>query len=190
MTFEYSKLIGITGRKENGKDTLGNYLVKYHGYKRIAFADALKDACKCIFGFTEEQLYGNLKETTDQFWQTSPRKVLQFVGTDLFRDHLMEIMPWINKNVWVEVVKKKMLDEWKINPESRFVITDVRFSNEIDLINELNGIMVRVSRPSINILADLHPSEIEIETLPVKYDIFNNGTKEDLFDLAKKLLFT
>lgn len=190
MKFEYSRVIGVTGRKGNGKDTLGNYLVLNHGYKRIAFADALKDACRCIFGFTEEQLYGNLKETIDDFWQTSPRKVLQFVGTDLFRDHLMEIMPWINQNIWVEVVKKKILDEWKNNPEARFVITDVRFPNEIDLVNQLNGLTVRVSRPSINIDTDPHPSEIQIETLPVKHDIFNDGTKDELFDTATQLLFS
>lgn len=188
MMFEYPKVVGVTGRKGNGKDTLGNYLVTNYGYKRIAFADALKDACRCIFGFTEEQLYGSLKETTDEFWQTSPRRVLQFVGTDLFRDHLMEIMPWINQNIWVEVVKKKILDEWKTNPNTRFVITDVRFPNEIDLINQLNGITVRVSRPSINIDTDPHPSEIQIETLPVMHEISNEGTKEELFNNAVQFL--
>lgn len=189
MTFEYPRVIGVTGRKGNGKDTLGNYLVLNHGYKRIAFADALKDACRCIFGFTEEQLYGNLKETTDEFWQTSPRKVLQFVGTDLFRDHLAEIMPWINQNIWVEVVKKKILDEWKVNPNARFVITDVRFPNEIDLIRCLDGQTVRVSRPSVNIDIDPHPSEIQIETLQVKHDILNEGTLQDLYDNATTKLF-
>lgn len=188
MASEYPKIIGITGRKGNGKDTLGNYLVTNHGYKRIAFADALKDACKCVFGLTDEQLYGDLKETVDDFWKTSPRKILQFVGTDLFRDHLMEIMPWINKNIWVEVVKKKILDEWKINPEVRFVITDVRFPNEIELVNFLNGTSIRVSRPSINNVTDPHQSEIEIETLQVTYSILNEGTYEDLFDNAKNLI--
>ena len=47
-------IIGITGSAHHGKDTYGDYLVKYHGYTKIGFADALKDACKSIFGFTEE----------------------------------------------------------------------------------------------------------------------------------------
>jgi len=46
-------IIGITGYKRHGKDTLGDYLVKYHGYTKIAFADALKEACRNIFDFTE-----------------------------------------------------------------------------------------------------------------------------------------
>jgi hypothetical protein len=189
MSFKYPKVVGITGRKGNGKDTLGNYLVKNYDYKRIAFADALKDACRCIFGFSDEQLYGGLKEEIDEFWQTSPRKVLQFVGTDLFRDHLAEIMPWINQNIWVEVVKKKILDEWKTNPDARFVITDVRFPNEINLVKELGGISIRVSRPSVNTATDPHSSEIQIETLPVNFDVLNEGSLEDLYNLATTLLF-
>lgn len=176
------KVIGVTGRKENGKDTLGSYLIEKHGYKRIAFADALKNACNCIFGFTDEQLYGNLKEEIDEYWKTSSRKILQFVGTDLFRDRLHELIPWIGQNIWVEVVKKKILDEWKINPDTKFVVTDVRFINEIQLIKELNGIIIRVNRPSVNRLPDPHPSEMQIETLPVDHEILNESTLEDLYN--------
>ena len=33
-------IIGITGRKRHGKDTLGDYLVSNYGYTKIGFADA------------------------------------------------------------------------------------------------------------------------------------------------------
>jgi dephospho-CoA kinase len=49
-------IIGITGKKFSGKDTLGDYFVNNHGYIRLAFADALKNACAEIFGFDFEQL--------------------------------------------------------------------------------------------------------------------------------------
>ena len=61
-------IIGITGKKFNGKDTGAIYLINNYGYERLAFADALKEACKCIFGFTNEQLYGNKKEDIDEYW--------------------------------------------------------------------------------------------------------------------------
>lgn len=186
---KYPKIIGITGRKGNGKDTLGDHLVTQHGYKRIAFADALKDACKCVFGFNDDQLYGNSKETIDDFWQTSPRTVLQFVGTELFREQLFKIMPWINQDIWVNVVKKKILDELKVNPDLRFVITDVRFSNELELIKYFDGVTIRVTRPCANNVTDIHPSEIEIELLPVNYDILNNTTKENLYQQSTNVLF-
>jgi len=182
------KVIGITGRKSNGKDTVGNFLVDNYGYKRLAFADALKSACKEIFGFNDEQLYGNLKETDDEQWKVSPRLVLQYVGTDLFREQISNIMPHIEKNIWVNVVKVKILKEWKNNPNQKFVITDVRFPNEIDLINELSGLTIRVRRDSCNNTVDSHQSEILIERLPVLYEILNNSTLEELYEKVINIL--
>jgi hypothetical protein len=183
------KVIGVTGRKFNGKDTVGKFLA-HHGYIRIAFADALKDACRCIFGFSEEQLYGGSKEVIDEFWQTSPRRVLQFMGTDLCRDHLAEIMPWLGNNVWVEVVKKKILDEWKTNPDAKFVITDVRFPNEIDLVKSLDGISIRVVRNEVNTSTDPHPSEIQIDTLDVNHEVSNNESIESLYINVENIFST
>lgn len=176
----YPQIIGITGRKSNGKDTLGSYLVENHGYKRIAFADALKDASKCIFSLNDEQLYGNSKEKIDEFWQVTPRQILQFVGTDLFRNHLAELIPWVSNDIWVQVVKKKIQDELKNDPHTKFVITDVRFQNEIDLVKSFNGLTVRVERKSANTTIDLHQSELEIETLCVDLVITNDDTIENL----------
>src|SRR5579863_3132559 len=52
-------IIGITGRKRSGKDTVGNYLVEHYGFVKVSFADTLKEACKIIFGFSDEQVYGD-----------------------------------------------------------------------------------------------------------------------------------
>jgi hypothetical protein len=182
------KVIGVTGRKYNGKDTVGNYLVEHFGYKRLAFADALKDACRCIFGFTDEQLYGSLKETPDEFWKVSPRIVLQYVGTNLLRNQLSTIMPHLGNDVWVNVIKKKILDEWSTNPDQKIVITDVRFPNEANMIEELSGIMIRVRRDSINAVSDSHSSEVGIEKLEVDYEIINNKELDDLYQEIKVIL--
>ena len=114
-------LIGICGRKRHGKDTLGDYLVDNYGYTKIGFADALKEACRCIFGFNDDQLYGDLKEVDDEFWGASPRKVLQYIGTDLFRLKIAEILPQVNDEIWIKVVENKILQ----NPDKKYVITDV-----------------------------------------------------------------
>ena len=127
-----TNIIGITGRKRHGKDTLGDYLVKHHGYIKIGFADALKEACRHIFGFNDDQLYGDLKEVDDEFWKTSPRKVLQYVGTDLFRDQIANIMPEVKSDIWIKVVENKILQ----NPDKRYVITDVRFENELEFLKK------------------------------------------------------
>lgn len=181
-------VIGITGRKFNGKDTLGNYYVEHHGYIRLAFADALKKGCAEIFSFTDEQLYGNKKEEIDEFWKVSPRTVLQYIGTELLREQLSVIMPEVAKNIWIKVVEKKMIDTWKVNPNAKFVITDVRFPNECQFVKDMGGILVRVTRESLNTNNDTHVSEKDIENLIVDFDLQNNDTKEQLFKNADEML--
>lgn len=173
------KIIGITGKKFNGKDTLGDYYVKNYGYIRLAFADALKNACREIFGFNDEQLYGNQKETTDDFWNVKPRLVLQYVGTELLREQISKIIPTIEKNIWIKVVEKKIIDTWKTNPNAKFVITDVRFDNECQFVKNMGGVMVRVTRDCVN-NSDTHSSELDIDNLVVDVDLKNNGSIEDL----------
>jgi hypothetical protein len=156
------KIIGITGKKYSGKDTLGSYFVEKHNYVQIAYADALKDAVKCIFDFDDEQLYGSKKEEIDEFWKITPRQVLQFVGTDLFRNNMKNLIPHIDNNIWIYVVKRKILNIMKKNPDVCFVITDARFQNEINMVKELGGIVIKVTRDNIN-NNDSHESESLIQ---------------------------
>jgi hypothetical protein len=185
------KIIGISGKKFNGKDTIGDYLVKKYGYTRIGFADALKEACRCIFGFDEEQLYGNKKETIDDFWKVTPRAILQYVGTDMFRDNIEKIIPHVKKDIWLRVIEKKINNILEINPDSKFVITDLRFENESQFINKLGGIKIRVTRQinnDKNNLYSFHDSEKEIDKLSVNYDMSNDGTLNELYENIDNLM--
>lgn len=183
-------IIGITGRKRHGKDTLGDHLVKNHGYTKIGFADALKDACREIFGFSEEQLYGNLKEVDDPFWKTSPRKVLQYVGTELFRERISEILPEVGQDIWIKVVENKILSEQLTNPDKKYVITDVRFENELQFIKRLKGQVIKVQRDvkSIDNTCD-HASETYIDSIEANFTIKNDGTLEELYEKLDTYLF-
>lgn len=129
-------IVGLGYKARSGKDTIASYLVKKHNFKQIAFADALKRGCMEIFGLTEEQVYGSLKEVKDEYWNQTPRFILQFVGTECMRNIY-------DKNIWVKAAGKKILE----NPEDNWVITDCRFPNEAAAIKEWNGILVRVDRP-------------------------------------------
>ena len=182
------QFIAITGRKSNGKDTLGNYLVKNYGYKRISFADPIKEICKTLFKFNNKQLNGSLKETKDEFWNVTPREVFQYVGTDLFRYQISTIMPHIENNFWIAVMKRTILKELEINPQQKFVITDLRFQNEFDFCREMDCLIIRVSRSVPENQFNQHESEIYIDTLPVDACIENNSSLEDLYKAMRLLL--
>jgi hypothetical protein len=50
------KLIAISGWKQNGKDTLADYLIAKHGATRVSFADPLKDLAAAEYGIPREDL--------------------------------------------------------------------------------------------------------------------------------------
>lgn len=51
-------IIGVSGNAGSGKDTIADYLVERHGFKKVAFADPMKRFCKEVFDFSDEQLWG------------------------------------------------------------------------------------------------------------------------------------
>lgn len=181
-----SNLVGITGYKRHGKDTVGDYLVNFHGYRKIAFADSLKTALSAIFKFNHEQLYGDLKETVDPFWNITPREAMQTIGTDLMRNQFRD-------DIWVKCLEREIVEIWKKDPTAKIIIPDVRFPNELDMVKRLGGCIVRVTRPFLEqntsdapeqntiTAPELHSSESHISSFVVDYDVTNNGTIDDLY---------
>ena len=184
-----SNLVGITGYKRHGKDTVGDYLVNFHGYRKIAFADSLKTALSAVFKFNHDQLYGDLKETVDPFWNITPREAMQKIGTDLMRNLFRD-------DIWVKCLEREIVEIWKKDPSAKLIIPDVRFPNELEMVKRLGGCMVRVTRPTLeptlspeqntpeqnaSAIPEQHSSESHISSFVVDYDVTNNGTIDDLY---------
>ena len=187
-------LIGFLAKKRAGKDTCGDYLVKKLGYKSLSFAGPLKEACSSLFNFNNEQLYGDLKEVVDPAWGISPRRALQFVGTDLFRNHIGELLPEVGNGFWTTCLKVNYLKQIKANPDAKFVITDVRFQNEVDLIHELGGKVVKIERPishnsqDTQDTQDTHSSEDIDHVIGYNCTLVNDGTLDDLYNKVDCLI--
>ncbi len=181
-------LIGLLGKKGSGKDTVADHLVHSNGYTKMAFAEPLKDACKTLFNFSEEQLYGDLKEVIDDNWGVSPRTVLQFVGTDLIRKQMGSIMPQIGEKFWVHGLKVRYMNGLSKDPNFKCIVSDVRFQDEADMVMELGGIVVKLERDAV--AADEHISEKGIDTVRHNVLIKNNGTIKKLHDQIDQLLPT
>jgi hypothetical protein len=177
------EVIGITGYKRSGKDTIGDYIVKKHNYIRLAFADPIKTLCKNVFTFTDEQLETDKKEDIDDFWGHSPRELLQKIGTELFRETLPKLCTNIDSNIWIKSLKYKMMRIYKENPQNnKFIITDVRFPNEEKFIRDMNGILIKVNRSNLCCTNNKHKSESYIEKIVADYNINNNGTINELYN--------
>jgi len=167
-------IIGITGNKQSGKDTCAKYLVEKYNFLHLSFAEPLKKACKLLFNLNEEQINGSEKEEIDLFWKISPRRIMQFVGTEIFRDKIKELIPNIDSNFWIKLMEQQIL---KLNPNTNIVISDVRFLNEVEFIRKYNGIIVKINR---NNEIDNHLSEMEINKIIPDFIIDNIGTFDEL----------
>lgn len=183
------QFVGVTGKKFNGKDTISNYLCDKYGYNRIAYADPLKEVCRIIFQFDNEQLYGNKKEQMDEKWKITPRHIYQYIGTELFRKQMYKIIPEIKNNFWVKCLNETIKKELKKNPHKKFVVSDIRFQNEIDILkNEfIDCKIIRVKRSSVKYI-DNHESELLIDNLgSVDFEINNDGNLNELYENVDKL---
>ena len=192
-------IIGICGFKGSGKDTVADYLVEHKNFTKISFASVLKDIIAIIFNWDRNMIEGNtpenrlLREREDKWWsdklgvKCTPRWAMQNIGTDIFRKYF-------NDNIWLYTLQKRLED----NKDKNYVVSDVRFPNEIEFLQSINAILIYVEREEpeewfydlSKVPKELHISEwIWIKYLP-KICIRNRGTKEDLYkEILSKLIF-
>jgi hypothetical protein len=177
-------LVGLMGIKGSGKTTGAMYLLKTYGFVEKSFAEPLKKACKELFLLDDIQVFGTQeqKEIPDPRWfNCTPRKMMQYVGTELLRDQLEIIMPELGKDVFTHCFKLWYEAEMKKNHNLCVVISDVRFQNEADFIQSLGGIVIKINRPSLQ-TNDIHQSEIELQNITThNFLIENTGTIENFY---------
>lgn len=203
-------IIGICGFIGSGKDTVADYLVNFHEFRRESFANTLKDACAAVFGWDRTMLEGRTKEArewreqVDPWWaerlgmpNLTPRWILQWWGTEVCRRGFHD-------DIWIASLENKLRTS-----KDDVVISDCRFPNEIKAIKAQGGKVYWVQRgplPAWYNLAleeNLHKSEaanIELMKLGIhasetswvgtEFDAIldNNGTIDDLYKQVKNLL--
>jgi len=192
-------IIGICGFKGSGKDTVANFLVKEKGFEKISFASVLKDIIAILFNWDRNMLEGDthenriLREQEDDWWSKklgikfTPRWAMQNIGTDLFRKYF-------DDNIWVYTLERRLIN----NKEKNYVISDVRFTNEIEFLYNINSTLVYVEREEPEewfynlekVPKDLHISEWSwIKYLP-NICLKNKGTIEELYkEIETKIIF-
>lgn len=179
------RIIAICGAKRSGKDVLASHIVNKYGYTRLSFAEPLKHIVKLLFDFNDQQVgliegSNDEKDTLDERWGISPRKALQFVGTEILQNKIQELLPNVKRDYFANILLSK------IEYNKTYVISDLRFIHEYDKIKHLDIQIIKVIRPSI-ITDEQHLSENEYMYIPVDKEIVNNGTFEDYINRFENL---
>jgi hypothetical protein len=202
-------IIGVCGFIGSGKDTIADYLVNFHEFRRESFASTLKDAVSSVFGWDRTLLEGRTKEArewreqVDPWWAArldmptlTPRWVLQYWGTEVCRKAFHD-------DIWIASLENKLR-----NSKDHVVISDCRFPNEIKSIKDAGGKIVWVKRGELPDWYELaiaanqghnwavqdlkmrkiHASETAWVGTAFDQIIENNSTIDDLYAQANSLL--
>lgn len=202
-------IIGICGFIGSGKDTIADYLVNFHEFRRESFANTLKDAVAAVFGWDRTMLEGRTKEArewreqVDPWWAArldmptlTPRWVLQYWGTEVCRKGFHD-------DIWIASLENKLR-----NSKDHVVISDCRFPNEIKSIKDAGGKIIWVKRGELPDWYDLalnanaghnlsvqelkmrkiHASETAWVGTEFDHIIENNGTVADLYSDAASII--
>jgi hypothetical protein len=168
------RIIWLSGWAGAGKDTIAAILCKKYDYKRIAFADSLKDIVAAKYNFSRSLC------DTPEGKNSEIKSVGKTVRELLIRDSAEAKK--VNVNVFAEHALEKIL----ASKQKNFVISDWRFPHEIAFIMsqllDADHIQVRINRPGLPALED--PSEHALDKWVFDTHITNN----DLRNLEKDVV--
>lgn len=164
-----ARIVGFVGRIGAGKTTAALHLHTAHSFHRMRFAAPMKDMMKAL-GLSEREYDGDLKEVPcELLCGKTPRHAMQTIGTEWGRN-------LIDENLWVRnwrIRAQRLLDH-----DISVCVDDVRFANEVDVIRDMGGVLVRIDRAGS--LMSLHSSE-RPDALLVDHVVFNEGDDMNRF---------
>lgn len=185
--------IGLSGFARAGKTAAAEYIQKKYGIERRHIAEPLRAMLVPLMranGISDEMinryLEGDLKDgvVIPEIGATS-RELQITLGTEWGRNH-------VHENLWANTWKRS------VKPGDRVMNDSVRFPNEEDVIAQLDGFTIMITRPGsgpakfkwgrlgkmlyerFGIMAGVHDSE-RLDRLNPTYKIRNAGTLEYLY---------
>lgn len=171
-------IVGLSGYARTGKDTVGQFLVEDHNFKRLSFADALRDLA------VETNPIVSKGNCPTCFLRLA--NVIRNIGWEKAKDRYPEVRQFLNglgngardvigEDVWARVVGQKIGEE-----PGDYVITDVRFPNEARMLADEAAFIVRIARPEYTAArgADGKPfySEVALDDWEFDEYLINNGS--------------
>ena len=197
------KIIGFGGRIASGKSVLASICQNY-GYKKIYFALPLKQLIADLIHVKLEEInslknveknykfnkadylflsgetgipFEIVEKEMSKIQFKTVRQLLQFIGTDLIRKY--------NTNWHVNRIREIIKHGDK---NVNYVIDDIRFPNELDLVRELGGVCWFIIRPRIDNVSN-HESETSLTWRDFGNKIIINDSSLELFKFRWETFF-
>lgn len=167
-----SKIIALTGAKGCGKDTVADILIDaYYApvdrrVRRVAFADPIKNEVMRIFGLNTVHDYDVFKRSlvTSNNFAVDGRQVVREIGM---------LMRRYDVNQFVEYVDEQV----EKDPDAIWVVTDLRFDNELIHLQNLGAKIVKIERNTLDVI-DTHITERGFDNSVCDVVIENKTTLE------------
>lgn len=127
-------LVGIIGLSGSGKSTFAKQLLE-DGYTEVQIAETVKGVVCYLYNLRREQLEDPAFKANGNLGGNTPRKVLQYIGTEIGRK--------LDPNLWISRAIATA------NLYQDVVVTDIRFPNELLAIHHAGGLIIDIRRNSI-----------------------------------------
>lgn len=173
-------IIGISGYARTGKDSIASHLVEAHGYERAAFADGVRAMA----------LELDVPLLTHRGDILSYREASKFISDDRLkartnlRTHLVQIGAGARRVLGPEVWVRRV--EEIVSEPGDWVIPDVRYANEAEMIERHGGVVIRVERPGFGPANDEEKRSLDEFSPPLW--ILNDGSLSNLKQIIHEIL--
>jgi Ni2+-binding GTPase involved in maturation of urease and hydrogenase len=177
------RLIALHGPLGSGKTTIAEVMVNNYGYRRVSFAAPLYD-------MLEAGGFGRPKTQAEK--AAVIERLSKILGKDITWRHAAQTLgtEWgrncLDERIWGALALAKCND-----PDGAYVIDDLRFENEAQMVREAGGLVVHIDgRKGDAGLYGVHQSETPLRRAMTDYvfDNSSNGSTE-LLKCIEDLLY-
>lgn len=175
-------LIGLTGFAGSGKDEVARILVREHGFKRVAFADPLREMLYALNPIIDagrmlrvQDLVSRLGWDDAKRQYTEIRQLLQRLGNEAAK-------PVFGDDCWARIAM-----EAAGRTSLSTVFSDARFLVEAEQIRARGGQIWQINRPGVGPV-NSHASDAGLPRELISLIINNNDTLAGLGDAVFKAM--
>lgn len=179
-------VIALTGPKGSGKDTVGQLIKDSFpdSARTIAFADPIKSVMSHLFALDPTN-----NDEYDVFKRTDLRFVLDgHCRTSIAGRHLVREIGMLMRSYDEQQFVRYVQEQIKVHPTKLWVVTDLRFQNELESMRALGAKIIKVKRDGYDY--DGHVTETGFDDSEVDIVINNDGDVETLKQTVAETLDT